>query len=255
MSVQHSSVRFRGAAIVTVVTLVFLLAPLVSVVVFSFNRTSSLTPPFEGFALRWYREVLSDGAFISAIRASLEVALVVTAVTNCSTGHCRCLRGRQKLRQDSFSTERSVLASRFALPGLFIGISLLVLFERIHAHLSLWTVAAGQTVFVLPFFIMIVTASLSRTDRNLEDAAADLGAGRWRTFFKVTLPLIWPVIAGAACLSFSLAFDELPGISFFLVGEQSTLPLYIWSRLQLTVDPSIMRSQHYCWALPRCCSL
>ena len=233
---RQSALRFRGSAVVTVVALIFLIGPLVSVVLFSFNRTSGLTMPLHAWSLRWYREIFTAPGFLSALGASAEVAAVVTVLATLlgTAGAYGVSHSSGKIRVPL----NGIFLLPLALPGLFIGIALLLFFEWVHVQLSLWTVGAGQLVFVLPFFILIATAALSRTDKAVEEAAADLGAGQVKIFFRVTLPVVWPVLAGAACLSFSLAFDEF-GISFFLVGQQSTLPLYIWSRLQLTVDPSI----------------
>jgi spermidine/putrescine transport system permease protein len=233
---RQSELRFRGSAVVTVIALFFLLGPLVSVVLFSFNRTSGLTMPLHGWSLRWYREIFAEPGLVSALGASAEVAAAVTVLATLlgTAGAYGLSHASGKIRVPL----NGIFLLPLALPGLFIGIALLLFFEWVHIHLSLWTVGAGQLVFVLPFFILIARASMSRTDEAVEEAAADLGAGRFKIFFRVTLPVVWPVLAGAACLSFSLAFDEF-GISFFLVGQQSTLPLYIWSRLQLTVDPSI----------------
>jgi spermidine/putrescine transport system permease protein len=91
---------------------------------------------------------------------------------------------------------------------------------------------------VFPFFFLVARAALERLDPALEETAADLGAGRWTVFRRVTLPQVWPVLVGAACLAFALSFDEFV-ITFFVIGPDSTLPLYIWSGLRRTIDPSI----------------
>ncbi len=84
----------------------------------------------------------------------------------------------------------------------------------------------------------MAVAALDRLDLALEEAAADLGASPVKVFRRVTLPQIWPVLVGATCLAFALSFDEFI-ITFFVVGSNPTLPLFIWSRLRRTIDPSI----------------
>ena len=81
-------------------------------------------------------------------------------------------------------------------------------------------------------------AALDRLDPALEEAAADLGASPVKVFRRVTLPQIWPILVGATCLAFALSFDEFI-ITFFVIGSDATLPLFIWSRLRRTIDPSI----------------
>jgi ABC-type spermidine/putrescine transport system permease subunit II len=124
------------------------------------------------------------------------------------------------------------------LPGLFLGIALLSLFDRMDFSLSLTTVGIAHMVYVFPYFLLIALTAVARLDPALEEVAADLGASPARTFWKITLPQIWPVLAGAAALAFMLSLDEFV-ITFFVIGTDSTLPLFLFSSLRRTVDPSI----------------
>ena len=105
-------------------------------------------------------------------------------------------------------------------------------------RLSLTTVTIAHVVYVFPYFLLMARAVLDRLDPALEEAAADLGAGPLLRFRRVTLPQIRPVLAGATCLAFALSFDEFI-ITFFVIGSDSTLPMYIWSSLRRTIDPSV----------------
>ena len=91
------------------------------------------------------------------------------------------------------------------------------------------TVVIAHLVYVFPYFLLIAVAALDRLDPALEEAAADLGASPWIVFRKVTLPQIWPVLVGATALAFALSFDEFI-ITFFVIGPDSTLPMFILSR-------------------------
>ena len=214
----------------------FLWAPLMLVVLFSLHKTGSLTFPFEGFSTRWYDEVFSSEEIKTAARNSLIVAtasalLTLVFGTLAAYGLTR-----------TTSRLRTPLAVLFflpiTLPGLFIGIALLVAFTEVDTTLSLATVTIAHLVYVFPFFFLIARAVLERLDPALEECAADLGASRMTVFRRVTLPQVWPVLVGAACLAFALSFDEFV-ITFFVIGPDSTLPLYIWSSLRRTIDPSI----------------
>jgi spermidine/putrescine transport system permease protein len=220
----------------TVAGLVFLWAPLLIVMLFSFQSTGSLTFPFEGFSTRWYDVVFSS----EEIRLAAENSLVVATSTALVTLVLGTLAAYGLTR--STSRLRGPLSLLFFLPitvpGLFIGVALLVAFSRVQFSLSLLTVTIAHLVYVFPFFFLVARAALERLDPALEETAADLGASRATVFRRVTLPQVWPVLVGAACLAFALSFDEFV-ITFFVIGPDSTLPMYIWSSLRRTIDPSI----------------
>ena len=220
----------------TIAGLVFLWTPLLIVMLFSLHSTGSLTFPFEGFSTRWYDEVFSS----DEIRAAARNSLIVASSTAIVTLLLGTLAAYGLTR--SSSRLRGPLSVLFflpiTLPGLFIGVALLVAFSRVQFSLSLLTVTIAHLVYVFPFFFLVARAALERLDPALEETATDLGASRWTVFRRVTLPQVWPVLVGAACLAFALSFDEFV-ITFFVIGPDSTLPMYIWSSLRRTIDPSI----------------
>jgi ABC-type spermidine/putrescine transport system permease subunit II len=230
--------RFTGAGLTlyTLLAFLFLFAPIAIVVLFSFNKTSSLTFPFRGFSLHWYRAVFGSGVYRDAILASLRVAAITVVVvvvvgTLAGIGVTRyAFRGN--------SIVRVFLLFPAALPGLFVGIALLSFFVQTKISLSLWTVTVGHLIYVLPYFFLVVTSRLQRFDYLLEEAARDLGAGPWTTFRRVTLPLIAPSLIAGALVVFSLSWDEV-FITFFTIGAQNTLPLVIYSTVRQSVDPSV----------------
>jgi spermidine/putrescine transport system permease protein len=228
--------RSPATGVFTIAGLVFLWAPLLLVALFSFHSTGSLTFPFEGFSTRWYDEVFSN----DVIRTAAQNSLVVATSTALITALLGTLAAYGLTRTSS--RLRGPLSLLFflpiTLPGLFIGIALLVAFSRVEWTLSLVTVTIAHLVYVFPFFFLVARAALERLDPALEETAQDLGAGRWTVFRRVTLPQVWPVLVGASCLAFALSFDEFV-ITFFVIGPDSTLPLYIWSGLRRTIDPSI----------------
>jgi spermidine/putrescine transport system permease protein len=221
---------------------VFLFVPLGVVVLFSFHETSGLSFPFRGFSLRWYREVLTSAEFLGTARNSLVVA-TATGLTTLVLGTMAAY-GLTRVPSRWRLPLALLLFLPLTLPGLFIGLSLLVFFDLVREQgipgfkLSLLTVAIAHFVYVLPYFLLIVVAALQRLDEALEEAAADLGATSWIVFRRVTLPQIWPVLLGATSLAFALSFDEFI-ITNFVIGPDSTVTLFIWSRLRRTVDPSI----------------
>ncbi|HUR17189.1 MAG TPA: ABC transporter permease [Candidatus Limnocylindrales bacterium] len=226
----------RATALITAAAVLFLFVPLVLVVLFSFHSTGGLSFPFRGFSLRWYDEIFSS----HELRAATVNSLIVSTSTSLITLVAGTLAAYGLSR--TASRLRGPLALLFflpiTLPGLFLGLALLVSFSRLQIKLSLTTVTVAHLVYVFPYYVLISRAALDRLDRGLEEVAADLGANAMLVFRRVTLPQIWPVLLGATCLAFALSFDEFV-ITFFVVGEDSTLPLFIWSRLRRTIDPSI----------------
>lgn len=231
--------RRRGVpwlAIYSTAVFVFLFAPVAIVVLFSFNRTAALTFPFEGFSLRWYREVFASPVFRDAIFASLRVGLVTVGMVSL-IGTLAAL-GLTRYRFPGQRIVLAVLLAPAALPGLFVGLALLSFFVQLRIPLSLWTVTIGHLVYTLPYFVLVANSRLRRFDLLLEESARDLGAGPWTTFRKVTLPLIAPSLIAAALVAFSLSWDEVL-ITFFTIGAQNTLPIVIYSTVKHAVDPSV----------------
>lgn len=233
---MRTRLRNPVTTVAVVAALVFLFLPLAILVLFSFNDNGRLTFPFGAFTLDWYRQVLSSPEFRSAATNSAKVAAVTSVATLVlgTLASYGLTRTRSRLRP----VVALLLFLPLTIPGLFLGLALLSLFARVEVSLSLWTVAVAHLVYVLPYYLLIGVAALDRLDPALEEAGADLGANSWLIFWRVTLPQVWPVLMAAALLAFVLSFDEFI-ITFFVIGPQSTLPLFIFSSLRRTVDPSI----------------
>lgn len=216
--------------------LAFLYVPMLLVVLFSLNAGGRLGFPMEGFSFRWYREVFSDPVYVAALINSL----IVGVITAASTAVLGTLASFGIVAAPA--RIRAPLAVLFfapiTLPGLFLGLSLLTFFARLQVQLSLYTVAAAHFVFTFPYFVLVARAALERLDPQLGEIGADLGASALQRFVRITLPLVWPVIAAATVLAFALSFDEF-FITFFVIGPESTTPMVIYSSMRRTIDPSI----------------
>jgi len=125
------------------------------------------------------------------------------------------------------------------IPGLLIGVSLLVLFTgTLHVQLSEQTAVIGQSVYTTPFVILLVAARLQGFDSALERAAADLGANAYQRMRRVILPLIFPAILAGALFAFTLSLDEFI-ITYFLIGQHNTLPIYIYTQVKFGITPEV----------------
>lgn len=214
----------------------FLFAPIVIIVLFSFHSTPSLVFPIEGLSLRWYEGLVANPNFVTSLENSVKVGLA-TALTTTVLGTLTALA----LIRMSKPSRKIVEALNFApigLPGLFLGISLVVLFAQIGLERSLVTVTIAHVLFTLPFFVEAMRSRITYFDHSVEEAARDLGASPARVFWKVTIPILSPTIVGGAILTFALSFDEFI-ITVFVSGNDTTLPLFIFSMMRRTVDPSI----------------
>jgi spermidine/putrescine transport system permease protein len=223
-------------ACITAAVLAFLYAPLMVVVLFSFNRTASLTLPFSGFSTRWYAKLLSQEEVRTAFLRSVAIGLITAALT--------LVLGTAAAYGLSRSTARwrrvvaTLLFLPLALPGLFLGLALMSWFTQTAIKLSTVTIVIGHFVYSLPFFLILARVALDRADPMLEEVGADLGATRAVIFRRITLPQAWPVLVGGAALVFMLSFDEFL-VTYFIAGSDQTLPLYIFAQLRRTIDPTI----------------
>ncbi|MCU1489555.1 MAG: hypothetical protein JWM85_960 [Acidimicrobiaceae bacterium] len=218
------------------VIFVILFFPIVVLVLFSFVRSGDMRFPITGFTLSWYREVFSDSSVLSGIVTSLEVALFVGLIVTVIGTPAVMLLSRSRFRGSGAVT--ALILAPATLPGIVLGVSLLNLFGDLKMTLSLVTVTVGQVIYCIPFFYLIVNARLRNFDRQLEEAAMDLGAGPFQRFRRVIAPLTAPAILGATLVVLALSWDEFQ-ITFFTIGDQSTLPLVIWSRARRVIDPSV----------------
>ncbi|MNO99342.1 Inner membrane ABC transporter permease protein YdcV [compost metagenome] len=203
---------------------------------FSFHSSPSLVFPFDGWSLRWYEQIFASRTFRESLWNSIIVATAASVVTSLlgATVALALIRIKGKMR-DVIAT---ICAAPIALPGLFLGIALVSGFAQVGMNRSLLTVTIAHVLYALPFFVATLRSRIDYFDSSLEEAARDLGATTWQSFHLITLPILRPSIVGAAILVFALSFDELI-ITVFVSGNESTLPMMIWSMMRRTVDPTI----------------
>lgn len=216
--------------------LIFLYTPILVLIVFSFNDNPVTALPLRGFTLEWYRLALTNEDMLAAILNSFYVGV-------CAVILCLLIGVPSAFALDRFEFPGKVLFRRFALlpitlPGLITGIAMLNMFRAMGLDLSLLTVILGHGTALTAVVITQIFARLQRFNRNVEEASSDLGAKPWQTFFYVTLPNIRSAIIGSSLLSFTLSFDEIP-VTFFLIGRENTLPMYIYSTIRRGITPEI----------------
>lgn len=215
----------------------FMGAPLVLVVLFSFNQSALTSLPLTGFTLDWYRKLFSLGAFWPALWNSLIVAGFV-AVLSVAIGTMAALAlARMAQRRAEFLI--GLISVPMMLPALIIGVAMMSYFVRlVDLPLGLPTVIIGHLVIAQPFVILIVFSRMATFDWAVVDSARDLGASPLRAFFTVTLPIIRPTIVGAALIALSISLDDFV-ITFFTIGGGNTLPTLVWGMVRTSLDPTI----------------
>jgi spermidine/putrescine transport system permease protein len=215
---------------------VFLYAPIIILVIFSFN-TSRFVTSWGGFGFRWYGELFQNEAIATALKNSLIVALASTLLSTVfGTMVALVMERHQFFGKLTFD---ALLYLPIIIPDIAMAVMLLLFFVMSSIKLSLVTIIIAHVAFNISFVAIVVRARLVGFDRSLEEAAQDLGANELQTFWYVTLPLLLPGILAGALLAFTLSLDDFV-ITFFTAGVGSTtLPLRIYSMVKLGITPEI----------------
>ena len=214
----------------------FLYAPIMVLIVFSFNSTKN-TQVWTGFSTQWYGELIRDSSVLGAFKLSLTVGITATAIATVIGTFTALALSRYEFRGKTFAD--SAIYAATVMPEIVVGVSLLVFFVAATIPLGIVTIIIAHVAFCISFVTIVVRARLSGMDRSVEEAAQDLGANPVQTFLRVTLPLILPGVMAGALLAFTLSFDDFV-ITFFVSGVgSSTLPLKIYSMIKFGVSPVI----------------
>lgn len=222
----------------TVFYLVFIYLPILLLPIFSFNNGIYVAFPMSGFTLHWWAEMASQPGMHKALWNSFAVAVPV-----CFISTTLGMMGAKALTTYQLYGAR-VLTGMFTLPlvtpFLILGIALLITFNNFGIDLSLFTVGVGHVLICVPFSLFVLLSRMESFDRSLEEAALDLGETPWMMFWRVTFPISMPGIVASLLLTFTISFDEFL-LAFFLTGDASTLPIFIWSQLRFPAKlPSVL---------------
>ncbi len=208
---------------------VFLYAPILVLLIFSFNKSELPSFPLTGFTLHWYHQFLTN----TELRGTLGTSAIVAALSSVGAVLLGTLASiavaRSRFRGKTVVT--ALLLSPLVIPFVVFGISLLLLFHTLGVPRSILTVVIGHVVISLPYTILVLVPRLEQVDVALEEAAYDLGAGPFGTFRTVTLPLILPAVVSAFLIAFTTSFDEY-AVASFVVGTRETFPIYLYSALR-----------------------
>jgi spermidine/putrescine transport system permease protein len=214
----------------------FLHVPLLVLVVFSFND-SKFSVNWAGFTLDWYYRLLERPDILRGLKASLIVGGAATVISAVLGTLIALALARHRFR--GRTAFEGFLYVPIVTPEIVVGISLLILFALVKIPLGLTTIVIAHVAFCLSFVVIVVLARLDGMDRTLEEAAMILGADEVTTFWKVTVPQLWPGILSGALLAFTMSFDDFVITSFVSGSGSSTLPIVVYGMVRRNVEPSI----------------
>jgi putrescine transport system permease protein len=221
----------------------FLYGPIVSLIIFSFNE-SKLVTVWGGFSVKWYGELARDDQVLGAAALSLEIAalsatfgIILGTIAGYVLARFGPFRGRTLFT--------GMVTSPLVMPEVITGLSLLLLFVALEQAIGwpqgrgLTTIVIAHTTFTMAYATVVMQSRLSSLDRSLDEAAQDLGARPLKVFFVITLPIVFPAILSGWLLSFTLSLDDLVTSSFVTGPGATTLPMVIFSKVRLGLNPEI----------------
>jgi spermidine/putrescine transport system permease protein len=230
--VRHHTLTFFG-----ILALAYLMLPIAVVIVFSFNDPAGrFNYTWEGLTTEHWRNPFGPPFLGDAVRTSIEIALVATAVATVLGTLVALALVRYHFR--GRGATNLLIFVPLTAPEIVLGASLLTLFLNLGTALGFWTIVIAHIMFCISFVVVTVRARLVGFDRHVEEAAMDLGANEYVTFFRITLPLIAPGILAGALLAFSLSIDDFV-ITTFNSGTTETFPLYVWGQAQRGVPAEV----------------
>jgi spermidine/putrescine transport system permease protein len=230
-------VRRHTITIFGVLALVYLMLPIAVVVAFSFNDPAGrFNYTWQGFTTEHWRSPFGPPFLGEAVGTSIKVAVVATIVSVVLGTLVALALVRYHFR--GRGATNLLIFVPLTAPEIVLGASLLTLFLNLGTALGFWTIVLAHIMFCISFVVVTVRARLVGFDRHVEEAAMDLGANEYVTFFRITLPLIAPGILAGALLAFSLSIDDFV-ITSFNSGTTETFPLYVWSQAQRGVPAEV----------------
>ena len=207
----------------------FLYIPVLFLPMFSFNDNIYIAFPLKGFTTKWYMAMFNDQPMWAALNNSLNVACVSAAIATLLG-----LFGAKAVTRYRIPGEKPiifVIMLPMVVPYIIMGVALLILVTRLGIDLSLYTVTMAHVLISVPFAMATLISRFEGFDQALEEASTDLGASPLSTFWRVTLPLVFPGVLASFLLCFTISFDEFI-MAYFLAGTDPTLPIFIWSQLR-----------------------
>jgi putative spermidine/putrescine transport system permease protein len=216
---------------------VFVAGPALMIAVDSFNAATSFPSPFEGATLRWYLALVRHDEFLRSMQTSAIIAAAsATLATALALPAGYALVRRRLAGANALAT---LLLGPLLVPQIVMGLAMLQLIGLTGWDLGLVGLITAHSVYVMPFAVRLAMTSFARFDFRLVEAAQNLGAGRWRTTWHVTLPLIRTGVIAGFTFAFILSFVNLPVSLFLSTPRTATLPIEMFAYMESRIDPMV----------------
>ncbi len=219
----------NGLRLYTIIYLAFLYAPIILLPMFAFNDGTIIAFPLKGFTNKWFALMAEQDQLHQAVLNSIIVA-TSTAVLS-TTLAVFAARASTRFEFPGKGGIMALIMLPLVLPEIIVAMAILVILLQMGFSLGIITIILGHTLVCTPFAIAILSAAFQSLDKSLEEAAYDLGEGKWSTFRLIILPLVLPGIISSILISFTISMDEFI-LAAFLGGTEPTLPVYIYSQLR-----------------------
>ncbi len=220
-----------------VLILIFLITPVLVIIPLSFNKSSFLTYPIDGFSLAWYKAFFASDAWIGALKNSFIIAPVATLFATVLGTFAAIGVAKNNFRGKMLFM--SIIMSPMVTPIVIIAVGLYFFFAQLKLTNSYVGLILAHTVLGIPFVVITVSAALRGYDENYSRAAASLGASPFVVFRTVTFPLIAPGVISGALFAFATSFDEVVVTLFLASSSQRTLPMQMFSGIRENIEPTI----------------
>lgn len=220
----------------SILVFLFFYTPILILMVFSFND-SKIGTVWTGFTFDWYKQLFDNGQILDAAKNTVIIAVITTLIAGILGTLAALALHRYKFPGNKLFDFMFYIP--VIIPHVVVAVALLALYGWLKVTLGIQTVIPGHVALTTSYVIFVVLARLHSYDSSIEEAAKDLGANGWQTFWRVTFPLIFPGILAGALLAFTISIDEF-NISFFTTGPgASTLPVLIYSMVRKGISPEI----------------
>jgi spermidine/putrescine transport system permease protein len=213
--------------------------PIFVMVLYSFNNapTSRITFAWNGFTTYWYRNLGQVNGLTHAFIVSIEVAVISSLISVVIGTPLAMALGRYKFW--GMGSITAIVFADIAAPAIVVGAASLSFFLSINLNTGLLTILIAHVAFNVAYVVVVVRARLSGMDQSIEDAARDLGANPLVTFYRVTLPLLWPGLLAAFLLAFAMSIDDYV-ITSFIAGSTVTFPLFVYGAAKVGLPPQVL---------------
>lgn len=230
----------RGTVVLTVIswaTLIYLQLPLLAIISVSFSDTAYIEFPPRGFTIKWYTQFLQDPSYVQAFQVSIKLAVLSTVIAVILAIPAALIIARKTFAGRTLVS--TLFLSPLVLPNIVIGVAILQYANSLGFARTFSALLIGHIVIVMPYVLRTVLASLSGMDETIEEAAQDLGANSFETFFLITLPQIKPGIIAGAMFAFIISWINIEVTIFNSTGTLTTLPVKILYYVENIGDPTV----------------